>query len=40
MSDDLISNKKVAFYTGCFTNYYYPETGTAAVKVLSAEKRY
>jgi glycerol-3-phosphate dehydrogenase subunit C len=34
MSDDLISNKKVAFYTGCFTNYYYPETGIAAVKVL------
>jgi glycerol-3-phosphate dehydrogenase subunit C len=34
MADDLLSNKKVAFYTGCFTNYYYPETGKATVKVL------
>ena len=34
MPDDLISNKKVAFYTGCFTNYYYPEAGKATLKVL------
>ena len=34
MPDDLISNKKVAFYTGCFTNYYYPEAGKATIKVL------
>jgi glycerol-3-phosphate dehydrogenase subunit C len=34
MSEDLIISKKVAFYTGCFTNYYYPETGKATIKVL------
>lgn len=34
MSEDLIRNKKVAFYTGCFANYYYPEVGKATVKVL------
>lgn len=31
---DLTSNKKVAFFTGCFANYYYPEVGKATVKVL------
>ena len=34
MPDDLIGNKKVAYYTGCFANYYYPEVGEAVVKVL------
>lgn len=34
MSEDLIRNKKVAFYTGCFANYYYAEVGKATVKVL------
>ena len=38
MPDDLISNKKVAFYTGCFANYYYPEVGKATVKVLHKNK--
>ena len=31
---DIINNKKVAYYPGCFTNYYYPEVGKAVVKVL------
>jgi glycerol-3-phosphate dehydrogenase subunit C len=34
MAEDLISNKKVAYYSGCFSNYYYPEVGEAMVKVL------
>jgi len=34
MADDLIANKKVAYYSGCFTNYYYPQVGEATVKVL------
>ena len=34
MAEDLISNKKVAYYSGCFANYYYPEVGEAVVKVL------
>lgn len=34
MPEDLIGNKKVAFYTGCFANYYYPEVGKATIKVL------
>jgi glycerol-3-phosphate dehydrogenase subunit C len=34
MPSDLIANKKVAYYTGCFNNYYYPEVGQAVVKVL------
>ena len=34
MAKDLIRNKKVAFYTGCFANYYYPEVGKATVKIL------
>lgn len=34
MPSELIANKKVAYYTGCFANYYYPEVGQAMVKVL------
>ncbi|MFC1920949.1 heterodisulfide reductase-related iron-sulfur binding cluster [Chloroflexota bacterium] len=34
MDNHTIENKKVAFYTGCFTNYYYPEAGEATVKIL------
>jgi len=34
MAEDLLGNKKVAYYTGCFANYYYPEVGEATVKVL------
>lgn len=34
MPEALIRNKKVAFYIGCFANYYYPEVGKATVKVL------
>ena len=29
-----ISNKKVAYYSGCFANYYYPQVGAATVEVL------
>lgn len=34
MAEDLIGNKKVAYYSGCFANYYYPEVGEAVVMVL------
>lgn len=34
MSEELISNKKVAYYSGCFANYYYPEVGEAMVEIL------
>lgn len=34
MADDLIANKKVAYYSGCFANYYYPQAGEATIKVL------
>jgi glycerol-3-phosphate dehydrogenase subunit C len=34
MAEDLIGNKKVAYYSGCFANYYYPEVGEAMVAVL------
>lgn len=34
MPDKLIANKKVAYYTGCFANYYYPEAGQATVSIL------
>ncbi len=34
MVDDLISNKKVAYFTGCFANYYYPHVGVATVEIL------
>ena len=31
---DLIGNKKVAYYSGCFANYYYPEVGDATLAIL------
>jgi glycerol-3-phosphate dehydrogenase subunit C len=34
MVDGLIINKKIAYYSGCFANYYYPEAGKATVEVL------
>lgn len=34
MPNDRLANKKVAYYTGCFTDYYYPEAGKATVAVL------
>jgi glycerol-3-phosphate dehydrogenase subunit C len=34
MAKNPLENKKVVFYTGCFTNYYYPEAGEAAAEVL------
>ena len=34
MPEDLINNKKAAYYAGYFANYYYPEVGQAMVKVL------
>ncbi|TAK31601.1 MAG: hypothetical protein EPO21_17395 [Chloroflexota bacterium] len=34
MPDDMVSNKKVALYTGCFNNYYDPDVSEAAVRVL------
>jgi len=34
MADDLIANKKVAYYSGCFANYYYPQVGEATVEVF------
>jgi len=34
MVDDLIVNKKVAYYSGCFANYYYPQVGQATVEVF------
>jgi glycerol-3-phosphate dehydrogenase subunit C len=34
MADDLIANKKVAYYSGCFANYYYPQVGEATMAVL------
>jgi glycerol-3-phosphate dehydrogenase subunit C len=30
----LINNKKVAYYSGCFANYYYPQVGQATIEVL------
>ncbi len=38
MLDKLIANKKVAYYTGCFANYYYPEAGQATVRVLEKNR--
>jgi len=32
--DKLIPNRKVAYFTGCFANYYYPEAGQATVHIL------
>lgn len=34
MGEDLIANKKVAYYPGCFADYYYPEVGKATAAVL------
>jgi glycerol-3-phosphate dehydrogenase subunit C len=34
MGSELIANKKAAFFTGCFINYYYPAAGAAIVAVL------
>jgi len=34
MADELIANKKVAYYSGCFANYYYPQVGEATMAVL------
>ncbi len=34
MADDLMRNKKAAYFTGCFHNYYYPEAGKATAAVL------
>ena len=31
---DNVANKKVAYFTGCFANYYYPEVGEATVAVM------
>ncbi len=32
--DDLIANKRVAYYSGCFANYYYPEVGEATLAIM------
>jgi glycerol-3-phosphate dehydrogenase subunit C len=32
---NLIANKKVAYYSGCFANYYNPEVGKAVMAVFS-----
>jgi glycerol-3-phosphate dehydrogenase subunit C len=34
MLSNLVANKKAAFYTGCFDNYYYPEVGKATISIL------
>ncbi len=34
MANDLIASKKVAYFSGCFANYYYPQVGEATVEVL------
>ena len=31
---DLISTRKVAYFSGCFANYYYPEVGESTVAVM------
>lgn len=35
MVNELIANKKVAYFSGCYANYYYPQVGKATVEVLS-----
>ena len=35
MDDELILRKRVAFFYGCFVNYYYPELGEATLEVLA-----
>lgn len=32
--DELIANKRVAYYSGCFANYYYPEVGEATLAIM------
>jgi glycerol-3-phosphate dehydrogenase subunit C len=32
--NELIANKKVAYFSGCFANYYYPESGEATMAVM------
>lgn len=34
MVDYVIARKRVAYYSGCFANYYYPQVGKATVEVL------
>jgi len=34
MDSDLVANKKVAYFSGCFANYYYPQVGEATAKVF------
>ena len=34
MEDKLIGSNKVAYFSGCFANYYTPEVGIAAVQIL------
>ena len=29
-----VANKKVAYFTGCFANYYYPEVGEATLAIM------
>jgi len=31
---DLIANKKIAYFNGCFANYYYPEVGDAMMAIM------
>ena len=35
MVDDLVANKKVAYYVGCFAQYYYPQVAEATIEVLN-----
>jgi glycerol-3-phosphate dehydrogenase subunit C len=34
MNNNIVANKKVAYYTGCFSNYYCPNLGKATMEVL------
>ncbi len=38
MRENTAVSKKVAFYHGCFANYYYPEVGRALVEVMKNSK--
>ena len=35
MVDDLVTNKKVAYFTGCFAQYYYPQVAEATIEILN-----
>ncbi len=35
MANDLIANKKAAYFSGCFAHYYYPQVGEATLEVLN-----